>query len=51
MDGGQNSKSNCIYFTDDDCIDIYLSQPRGGGKDMGIYHAEDGTVEPNFWPN
>ncbi|KAL3724938.1 hypothetical protein ACJRO7_030015 [Eucalyptus globulus] len=40
-------KSKRIYFTDD-----YLESSRhtknGGGKDMGIYHLEDGKIEPHF---
>ncbi|GJZ76801.1 hypothetical protein Tco_0641473 [Tanacetum coccineum] len=32
-------KGNCIYYTDD-----VLSQ----GRDMGIYHLSDGTIEPHF---
>ncbi|XP_030472921.1 putative F-box protein At5g55150 [Syzygium oleosum] len=34
---------NCIYFTDD-CPLMYIFTKDGGGKDMGIYHMEDGRI-------
>ncbi|KAF8014629.1 hypothetical protein BT93_H0441 [Corymbia citriodora subsp. variegata] len=37
-------KPNCIYFTDNS-LDISRYTKDGGGKDMGIYHLEDGTIE------
>ncbi|KAK4844307.1 hypothetical protein QYF36_018681 [Acer negundo] len=40
-------KSNCIYFTED-YTDEYYGTEKGGGKDMGIYHLEDGRIEPHF---
>ncbi|XP_031284794.1 F-box protein SKIP23-like [Pistacia vera] len=40
-------KPNCIYFTDD-CVEKYVEERNGGGKDMGIYNMEDGSVTPFF---
>ncbi|PWA97372.1 hypothetical protein CTI12_AA009460 [Artemisia annua] len=40
-------KSNCIYFTDDVFV-MYRGSKNGGGRDMGIYHLRDGTIEPHF---
>ncbi|TXG50461.1 hypothetical protein EZV62_022985 [Acer yangbiense] len=42
-----NIKPNCIYFTND-CQEIYYDHPKGGGKDIGIYNLQDGSVEPYF---
>ncbi|TXG50526.1 hypothetical protein EZV62_023050 [Acer yangbiense] len=42
---GVYAKPNRIYFTDD-CIDAYWFKKKGGGKDMGIYNIEDGSIEP-----
>ncbi|KAK2664019.1 hypothetical protein Ddye_002593 [Dipteronia dyeriana] len=39
-----NIKPNCIYFTDD-CQEMYYDLPKGGGKDMGIYNLQDGSIE------
>ncbi|XP_071695832.1 putative F-box protein At5g55150 [Rutidosis leptorrhynchoides] len=39
-------KGNCIYYTDD--VFCYKGSKKGGGRDMGIYHMCDGTVEPYF---
>lgn len=40
-------RRNCIYFTDD-CAESYTvyddEQPIKGGKDMGIYNIEDGSI-------
>ncbi|XP_031259531.1 putative F-box protein At5g55150 [Pistacia vera] len=44
-------KSNCIYFTDDSW-EIYTDlTSHGGGKDMGIYNLQDGSIEPHFRGN
>ncbi|GFZ01345.1 hypothetical protein Acr_14g0009800 [Actinidia rufa] len=40
-------KANCIYYTDD-CWPAYLHFNRGGGKDMGIYNLEDGSITPLY---
>ncbi|TXG50393.1 hypothetical protein EZV62_022917 [Acer yangbiense] len=46
-------KPNCIYFTDD-CQTSYAVVkffPEGGGRDMGIYNLQDGSIkhiEPYF---
>ncbi|PWA72621.1 hypothetical protein CTI12_AA267330 [Artemisia annua] len=40
-------KGNCIYFTDDAFV-LYRGSKNGGGRDMGIYHLCDGTIEPHF---
>ncbi|PWA94187.1 hypothetical protein CTI12_AA061070 [Artemisia annua] len=40
-------KSNCIYYTDD-VLDLYGGSQNGGGRDMGIYHLSDNTIEPHF---
>nr|GEY16898.1 hypothetical protein [Tanacetum cinerariifolium] len=40
-------KGNCIYFTDDVLV-WYLETKNGGGRDMGIYHLADGTIESHF---
>ncbi|PWA96326.1 hypothetical protein CTI12_AA040940 [Artemisia annua] len=40
-------KGNCVYFTDD-VLEWYLETENGGGRDMGIYHLTDGTIEPYF---
>ncbi|PWA94669.1 hypothetical protein CTI12_AA058030 [Artemisia annua] len=40
-------KGNCIYYTDD-VVDLYRGSTKGGGRDMGIYHLSDGTIEPHF---
>nr|GEV18256.1 hypothetical protein [Tanacetum cinerariifolium] len=40
-------KGNCIYFTDD-VTESYRNCKTGGGRDMGIYHLSDGTIEPHF---
>ena len=40
-------KPNCIYFTDD-CQMLYAVSeffPEGGGRDMGIYNLQDGSIE------
>ena len=40
-------KPNCIYFTDD-CEEVYPALElfaEGGGRDMGIYNPEDGSIE------
>ncbi|KAL5747474.1 hypothetical protein ACOSP7_024474 [Xanthoceras sorbifolium] len=46
---GVYSKPNRIYFTDD-CVEAYWFK-KTGGKDMGIYNIEDGSIEPYFWGN
>ncbi|KAL5747443.1 hypothetical protein ACOSP7_024446 [Xanthoceras sorbifolium] len=38
-------KPNCIYFTDD-YQEGYGFLPEGGGKDIGIYNLQDGSIEP-----
>jgi hypothetical protein len=43
-------KPNCIYFTDD-FPEYYYSKPDGGGKDMGIYNLEDGSIEKHYKGN
>nr|GEX17957.1 hypothetical protein [Tanacetum cinerariifolium] len=40
-------KGNCIYYTDDEEGE-YANSEKGGGRDMGIYHLSDGTIEPHF---
>ncbi|GJT23470.1 hypothetical protein Tco_0893407 [Tanacetum coccineum] len=40
-------KGNCIYYTDD-VFGQYHRSEKGGGRDMGIYHMSDGTIEPHF---
>ncbi|GJV10683.1 hypothetical protein Tco_1136745 [Tanacetum coccineum] len=40
-------KGNCIYYTDDEAGE-YDQSKKGGGRDMGIYHLFDGTIEPHF---
>lgn len=40
-------KPNHIYFTDD-CWFGYISNPEGGGKDMGVYNLETRTIEPFY---
>ncbi|CDP12064.1 unnamed protein product [Coffea canephora] len=40
-------KPNHIYFTDD-CWLGYGATAGGGGKDMGVYNMETGTVEPFY---
>ncbi|KAJ4713311.1 F-box protein [Melia azedarach] len=46
-------KPNCIYFADD-FIESYFfrsiegENPEGGGRDMGIYNIEDGSIIPHF---
>ncbi|XP_010025981.2 F-box protein SKIP23 [Eucalyptus grandis] len=47
VDEKHHIKPNCIYFTDD-FIDNSRVTKDGGGKDMGIYHLQDGTIEPHF---
>ncbi|KAK3227485.1 hypothetical protein Dsin_007347 [Dipteronia sinensis] len=42
---GVYAKPNKIYFTDD-CVEAYWFKKKGGGKDMGIYNIEDGSIEP-----
>ncbi|KAK0586483.1 hypothetical protein LWI29_007793 [Acer saccharum] len=42
---GVYAKPNRIYFTDD-CLEAYWFIKNGGGKDMGIYNIEDGSIEP-----
>ncbi|KAK6945158.1 Domain unknown function DUF295 [Dillenia turbinata] len=42
----QKCKPNCLYFTDD--VEQYYIDPRGGGRDMGIYNMADGSIEPHF---
>nr|GEW74290.1 hypothetical protein [Tanacetum cinerariifolium] len=37
-------KGNCIYYTDDG----EYSYSEKGGRDMGIYHLSNGTIEPHF---
>nr|GEV66686.1 hypothetical protein [Tanacetum cinerariifolium] len=37
-------KGNCIYYTDD----VFGDDDFRGGRDMGIYHLSDGTIEPHF---
>lgn len=46
VDEGHVIKPNCIYFTEDY---LRLSQftEDGGNTNMGIYHLEDGTIEPH----
>ncbi|XP_071695880.1 putative F-box protein At5g60060 [Rutidosis leptorrhynchoides] len=39
-------KGNCIYYTDD--VVSYNSSKNGGGRDMGIFHMCDGTIELHF---
>ena len=40
-------KANRIYFTDD-FFESYLSAENGGGRDMGVYNLEDGSITPHF---
>ncbi|GKC00654.1 receptor-like protein kinase [Tanacetum coccineum] len=40
-------RGNCIYYTDDEW-DEYFDSKKGGGRDMGIYHLSDGSIEPHF---
>lgn len=40
-------KENCIYFTDDN-PELYMGEPGGAGRDMGIYDMETETIEPHF---
>ncbi|GJS97624.1 zinc finger, CCHC-type containing protein [Tanacetum coccineum] len=40
-------KGNCIYYTDDERQEYKYSK-KGGGRDMGIYHLSDGTIEHHF---
>ncbi|KAF8036329.1 hypothetical protein BT93_C2145 [Corymbia citriodora subsp. variegata] len=47
VDEKHHIKPNCIYFTDD-FLDISPYTKDGEGDDMGIYHLEDGTIEPHF---
>ncbi|XP_071693924.1 putative F-box protein At5g55150 [Rutidosis leptorrhynchoides] len=39
-------KGNCIYYTDN--VFLHRCSKNGGGRDMGIYHMYDGTIEPYF---
>lgn len=39
-------KPNCIYFTDD-CHTVNWFR-RDGGKDMGVYNIQEGTIVPHF---
>ncbi|GKC03776.1 hypothetical protein Tco_0995386, partial [Tanacetum coccineum] len=32
----------------DDVLELYGGSQKGGGRDMGIYHLSDGTIEPHF---
>ena len=45
-------KTNCIYFTDDYGEGYWYMHEEEhaefGGKDMGIYNLQDGTVEPLY---
>ncbi|XP_009618432.1 F-box protein At2g26160-like [Nicotiana tomentosiformis] len=41
-------KPNHIYFTDDE-VDEYKYCEGGGGRDMGAYHLDDGSIE-SFYP-
>ncbi|KAL5801198.1 hypothetical protein ACOSQ3_032830 [Xanthoceras sorbifolium] len=43
-------KSNCIYFTDDNG-ETYRHYGDGGGKDIGIYNLEDGSITSYFGDN
>ncbi|KAL5749698.1 hypothetical protein ACOSP7_024301 [Xanthoceras sorbifolium] len=38
-------KLNCIYFTNN-CLDTYTFLPEGGGKDIGTYDLQNGSIEP-----
>ncbi|GJV88203.1 hypothetical protein Tco_1532141 [Tanacetum coccineum] len=38
---------NCIYYTDDDPV-LYGGSILGGGRDMGIYHMHNGTIESHY---
>nr|GEX96741.1 ribonuclease H-like domain-containing protein [Tanacetum cinerariifolium] len=40
-------KSNCIYFTEDFDF-LYNQSENGGGREMGIYHLSNETIEPHF---
>ncbi|KAF8369923.1 hypothetical protein HHK36_032042 [Tetracentron sinense] len=40
-------KANCIYFTDDH-QEGYLNSRDGGGKDMGLFNLEDGSIELHY---
>lgn len=39
---------NSIYFTDDCWVSYMSRRRRGGGKDMGIYNIQDGSIVPHF---
>ncbi|KAK6932528.1 Domain unknown function DUF295 [Dillenia turbinata] len=39
-------KPNSLYFTDD-VVDWHMD-PRGGGRDMGIFNVADRSIEPYF---
>ncbi|KDO51367.1 hypothetical protein CISIN_1g041839mg [Citrus sinensis] len=39
---------NSIYFTDDSWRSYMARRRRGGGKDMGIYNIQDGSMVPYF---
>ncbi|GJT25705.1 hypothetical protein Tco_0895642 [Tanacetum coccineum] len=38
---------NYIYYTDDDPV-LYRGSIKGGGRDMGIYHMYNGTIESHY---
>nr|GEY84590.1 hypothetical protein [Tanacetum cinerariifolium] len=40
-------KGNCVYFTDE-VLEWYIETNNGRGRDMGIYHLADGTIESHF---
>ncbi|KAK2636401.1 hypothetical protein Ddye_031193 [Dipteronia dyeriana] len=42
-----NCKPNSLYFTDDS-KDTYIRIEEGGGKDIGIYSLQDGSITPHF---
>ncbi|GKC31292.1 hypothetical protein Tco_1038586, partial [Tanacetum coccineum] len=43
-------KGNNIYYTDDS-MELFRGSKNGGGRDMGIYHLSDGSIEPHFAGN
>ncbi|KAK3415061.1 hypothetical protein EUGRSUZ_H00630 [Eucalyptus grandis] len=47
VDQKHHVKLNCIYFIDDFFSWSKLTK-EGGGTDMGIYHLEDGSIEPHI---
>ncbi|KAF8389341.1 hypothetical protein HHK36_026035 [Tetracentron sinense] len=40
-------EANCIYFTDDN-FSYYFSHSDGGGKDMGIFNLQDGSIKQHY---